>query len=313
MSFIDLKSYLEKEIEQAYGFATSLELEKVNRDVIDNWVKSWVELNKKMDIGNEQIDEFKIVYKSLEKIICNIDGNTSKYLLGRIIKTYDLMWGGVFSSVTNASNMKIKRYIDEVFTSNSLFQPIEFLSFLAYLKGTSVSPNSDIFDYIWKMEKQSKFFIKADSLMRNKALKYLLELNALRGFHHNIKDFKKIIAVIKPDNLDIIIYLCNYKVVNNQGCYQAINYILSDVKNFNTFELKKDCINWLDNAVGGSPKKSWLDKMATIQRKLSEEELIEIINWILTNNHLEREQSTGWIDDVYKRFQKSSKWYLEFK
>jgi hypothetical protein len=312
MSLIDFNSYLEKEIEQSYRFANSLEIEKVNCDIIDNWLESWMELNKKIDIGNEQTDEFKIVYNSLEKILCNLDGNTFKYLLGRTIKTYDLMWGGLFSSVTNASNMKIKHYIDEILPSNSLFQPNEFLSFLEYLEGTSISPNSDIFDYIWKIEKSSRFFINADFQKRNKALKYLLELNALRGFHHNIKDFKKIIAVIKQDNIDIIIYLNNYKVVNNQGCFQAINYILRDVKNFNTFELKKDCINWLDNAVGRYPKKSWLDKMTTIQRKLSEEELIKIINWILSNN-VEREQSTGWIDDVYKRFQKSSTWYLEFK
>ncbi|QPC47630.1 hypothetical protein [Mangrovibacillus cuniculi] len=56
-----------------------------------------------------------------------------------------------------------------------------------------------------------------------------------------------------------------------------------------------------------------MDKLAAVQKELTEEELIRITNWILNNKCLEREQVTGWIDDVYKRFEKSSAWYLKMK
>lgn len=311
MSLNDLESYRNMEIGQANNFAISFELEKEEFEVIDNWVESWIELNIKNDTGNDQRDNFSTAYNVLEKILYHLNESSLKYLLGRLIKIYDLMWGAVFSSGVDGSTLKIRHFIDEAFSRRPVFSLIEYTSFLAYLKGTPVNPNSDIFDYIWKIEKQSKFFSSADFFMRNKALKYLLDLNGERGFHHNIKDFKKILGHIKSDNTDIINYLSNYKVNNNQGCYQVINYVFRDNKNKmnSTFEIKKDYINWLDNAVGSSPKKPWLDKLANIQREQTEGELIKITRWILNNTHLEIEQSTGWIDDVYKRFQKSSEWY----
>lgn len=311
MSLNNLESYRNMEIGQANNFAISFELEKEEFEVIDNWVESWSELNIKNDTGNDQSDNFSTAYNVLEKILYHLNESSLKYLLGRLIKIYYLMWGAVFSSGVDGSTLKIRHFIDEAFSRRPVFSLIEYTSFLAYLKGTPVNPNSDIFDYIWKIEKQSKFFSSADFFMRNKALKYLLDLNGERGFHHNIKDFKKILGHIKSDNTDIINYLSNYKVNNNQGCYQVINYVFRDNKNKmnSTFEIKKDYINWLDNAVGSSPKKPWLDKLANIQREQTEGELIKITRWILNNTHLEIEQSTGWIDDVYKRFQKSSEWY----
>ncbi|WML48613.1 hypothetical protein RCG23_00195 [Neobacillus sp. PS3-34] len=304
MSKNGLESIKKTEIGQANTFAMAFELEKEELDVIDNWVESWIDLNIKKK-------NFTTAYDSLQNILSLLEGRSLKYLLCRLIKIYDLMWGGVYSGV-NFSSLKIRDFIDEAFSSKQVFSPNELTSFLAYLSGTPVNPNSDIFDYIWKIEKQSKFFNSADFLMRNKALKHLLELNSQRGYHHNIKDFKKILGYIKPDNTEIINNLNNYKVNNNQGCYQVISFIFGNLKN-RTFEIKKDCINWLDNAVGSSPKKPWMDKLAATQRELSEEELMKITCWILNNKHLEREPSTGWMDDIYKKFQKSSKWYLELK
>ena len=304
MSLNGLEIIRKTEIGQANTFAVGFELEKEELEVIDNWVESWIDLNIKKK-------KFTAAYDSLRNILCGLDGSSLKYLLCRLIKVYDLMWGGPYSGV-NFASLEIRDFIDEAYVSKPVFSPIEFTSFLSYLRGTPVNPNSDLFSYIWKLEKQSKFFNSADLLMRNKALKHLLELNSQRGYHHNIKDFKKILGYIKPDNTEIINNLSNYKVNNNQGCYQVMSFIFGEFKN-STFEVKKDCIIWLDNAVGSSPKKPWMDKLAAIQRELSGEELMKISRWILNNKQLEREQSTGWIDDIYKRFQKSSKWYLELK
>jgi len=315
MSIIQLERYREMEILQAATFAASLKLKKEEVTLIDNWVESLIELNIKKEIGVEQTQNFFEIYNTLQEVSDLLDGRFIKYLLGRLIKIYDSMWGNVFSPIIDSFTWNIKEYRDEAFALIDGFSQIEFTSFLVYLRGAPIDPNSEIFDYIWKIEKQSKFFHSADFFMRNKALKYLLDLNGKRGFHHNIKDFKKIIGFIKPDNTDIIHYLVHYKVNNNQGCYQVIRFIFSDLKNNNykTFQIKKDCIIWLDNAVGRSPKKPWMNKLTAIQRELKEEELLKIALWILNNGEFEIEQSTEWVDSVYKKFQKSSSWYLDMR
>ena len=313
MSSNTIESYRKKERSKANQFAISLELSKEEVEVIDQWIESYIELKIKIDLHTNQEVNFNPLYHSLQKFLYQLDKNQAKYFLGRMIKIYDIMWGGVFTPIIDSSTWKMKEFIDELFSSIDKFSPIEFTSFLAYLRGTPVDPNSELFDYIWKIENHSKFFRNADFFNRNKALKYLLDLNGTRGFHHNIKDFKRILKFIKPDNADIIQFLGRYKVKNHQGCYQVIHYLFNDMNDhsYRTFELKRDCIYWLDNALGSSPKKPWVDKLTAIQRELTEEELLNIVHWILSNKDLEREQSTGWTDSIYKRFHKSSRWYLE--
>ena len=308
-----IESYRKSEESQATQFAASLELSKEKVAVIDRWIESYIELKITRDIHDKQEENFNSLYNSLQKFLPQLHKNRSKYFLGRMIKIYDLMCGGIFTPIIDSSTWKLKEFIDAAFSSIDLFNPIEFTSLLAYLRGTSVDPNSEIFDYIWKIENQCKFFQNADFFNRNKALKYLLDLNGARGFHHHIKDFKRILKFIRPDNMDIIHYLGSYKVKNHQGCYEVIHFLFDDIKNqpYRTFQLKRDCIVWLDNALGSSPKKPWMDKLAAIQREITEEELLKVVHWILSNKDLEREQTTGWTDSVYKRFHKSSRWYLE--
>ena len=300
---------MKKERIQAVQFAASLELNKEKVDRIDDWIDSYILLKIRSDLHTNLTDEFNPLFHSLEEHLSRLNINQSKYLLGRMIKMYDLMWGGVFTPVIDSSTWRIQEFIDKLHTPLSVFNPIEFTSLLAYLKGTPVDPNSDLFSSIWKIEKNSQFFRNADFFNRNKALKYLLDLNGARGFHHTLKDFKHILKKIQPDNADIIYYLNQYKVENNQGCFSIIHFIFTDMPK-HSFQIKRDCIFWLDNALGSSPKKPWLDKLASIQRELKEEELLKIVNKILLNDTLGMDQSTGWEDSIYKRFHKSATWYL---
>lgn len=241
----------------------------------------------------------------------DIEESALIYLLGRLIKLYDIIWGGDLRPLINSSTVRIRYFIEYAIFLKPIFKQTEFTAFLSYLKGAPVSPNSNLFKYIWIIEKQSKFFNEADYILRNEVLVDLLDLNSVRGFHHNIKDFKKILTFIKSDNLDAIDYLSKYKVINNQGCYQAISNIISDVRNtpYELVKAKMDIIFWLDNASGRSPKQAWLHKLTSIENKIEKANLLSITNWILNNTQLERELSTGWKDDVFIRFQKSAKWY----
>jgi hypothetical protein len=246
-------------------------------------------------------------------MIENLEEKSLKYLLARLIKINDIYQGGKLSqtSVMDTNRMKISKYIEQLLSLITNYTYKDLVAILEYMIEAAVSPNSNIFENIWAIEKKSRFFKNADNTLRSKAVVCLLTLNGQRGYHHNIKDFKKIIKLTQLDNSDVIWYLSNYTVKNNQGCYQAINYILRGIQNNNSFELRSDIINWLDSASGSSPKKAWLDNLSSIENRIEKVDLLNITNWIITNKHLERELNTGWIDDVFKRFQKSAKWYID--
>lgn len=306
-------AFHQSEYKQAASYAKSLLLQQSESVVIDQWLEAWVELVRKNNSEDNQTELFLIHTQSLRSMLDSLSSNSLKYLLGRLIKVYDLTWSGTFSPIVFDSSLSLMtELIDETFSLIQMFTPIEFTSLLAYLQGASVNPNSGIFSYIWKIEKNSRFFRSADFFLRNKALHYLLHLNAESGYHHTIKDFKKILNFIKEDNTAILNTLRHYKVKNHQGCYQFIHYLFSEFMETG-FNRTKQCILWLDNAAGRTPKKPWMDKLSTIQQEFTEDELRKITQWILTNEQLKRESATGWSDQIYARFYKSSEWYGQMK
>ncbi|MFF2754029.1 hypothetical protein ACFVR1_09840 [Psychrobacillus sp. NPDC058041] len=301
------------EMEQASKFAKELQVKDEDIKFLDLRVKSWLNLALKKNIENELDRNFGTLYTLLDNVVVNLEKNSQKYLLNRLIKIKDIYQSCKLSSISvmDTNRMKISRYIEQLLSLITNYCFNEFIAILEYMIGTEVSPNSNLFEYIWGIEKKSRFFNNAESTLTSKALISLLALNSQRGYHHNIKDFKKIIKFTKQDNSDVIEYLSKYKVKNKQGCYLAINNILTGIEHEDSFELKSEIIIWLDNASGSSPKKAWLDKLASIENKIEKVDLLNITNWIISNKHLERERSTGWLDDVFKRFQKSAKWYLD--
>ncbi|QFK71095.1 hypothetical protein F7984_07455 [Pradoshia sp. D12] len=95
----ELERYRETEILQAATFAASLKLQKEEAKLIDNWVESLIEINTKKEIGSKQTEGFFSIYNTLQEASDSLDSSSLKYILGRLLKIYDSMWGNVFSSV----------------------------------------------------------------------------------------------------------------------------------------------------------------------------------------------------------------------
>ncbi|OCA89525.1 hypothetical protein A8L44_00825 [Bacillus sp. FJAT-27986] len=112
----ELERYRETEILQAATFAASLKLQKEEAKLIDNWVESLIEINTKKEIGSKQTEGFFSIYNTLQEASDSLDSSSLKYILGRLLKIYDSMWGNVFSSVIDRTTWKIKEYIDEAFS-----------------------------------------------------------------------------------------------------------------------------------------------------------------------------------------------------
>ncbi len=112
----ELERYRETEILQAATFAASLKLQKEEAKLIDNWVESLIEINTKKEIGSKQTEGFFSIYNTLQGASDSLDSSSLKYILGRLLKIYDSMWGNVFSSVIDRTTWRIKEYIDEAFS-----------------------------------------------------------------------------------------------------------------------------------------------------------------------------------------------------
>jgi len=229
-----------------------------------------------------------------------------KYLRGRLIKLHDIHPFG--------SKLPVRiSEINKCFPKQKLvFDENEFLALLEYLQDSHIDSNGELFKNIWSVEKDSSYFKKSKTENHTAALIWLLKLISKKNYHHDIVDFKKVLELIKPENEEIIRYLATYKLKYAQGCYKAIKYIIDynfhgDL--FSNFNIQRQVIIWLDNASGGNPKKPWNDKLSIIEQICLPQDLSILCQWILAHDELRYDEENHWLDSVFTRFQKSSKWY----
>lgn len=237
----------------------------------------------------------------------NVSKEALKYLRGRLIKLQDI----------NVFNFKISDKLSDInkcFPKQKLiFVNYEFLALLKYLQDSPIDPNGGLLKSIWIVEKDSSYFIKSKGQNCTAALLWILRLIAKKKYHHDIIDFKKVINLINPENEEVIKFLSAYKLEYEQGCYKAIKYIMDYNFNkclFSNFEVQRQIVKWLDNASGRSPQKPWKDKLSIIEQNCLSQDLSIVCQWIITHDELRYDEECPWLDSVFNRFRKSSKWYL---
>ncbi len=267
------------------------------------------EISKLLDISINIIDEMLVsISKTVE--FENKNEPAYKYFVSRIFKIYYF----------NAENFM--KYFGEKFSDSFkslsinkvIFSGFDFFALLDYVSNVPFGPNSEFFDELFDIEKNSKIFKFASFKERNEIIIQLLKINGRKLYHHDIKEFKKILKMVEIDNMEAIDFLLNYRVGYRQGCYKAIEFLFAhDYKEkdiFKRFDRIKNIIFWLDNANGREPKKPWIDKLLKLEQMSLSEDLNVICKWILSNNELKYDEE-NWVDSVFTRFQKSSKFYLE--
>ncbi|MHB1454753.1 MAG: hypothetical protein ACYCYM_12485 [Saccharofermentanales bacterium] len=229
------------------------------------------------------------------------------YLKSRFIKLYDdnpFSWELV---------EKIENITDSLMNKSLKFSAPEYIAFLEYLQDASLDPNGDLFKNLWSVEEDSRFFEKSESHHRNKACILLIKLIENKRYHHNIIDFKKVLCLINPDNMDVLPYLQNLSVNNEQGCYQAIKYILNcsfSSFSYKNFDIHKQIIIWLDNATGKQPHNPWKEKLSAIESECNTHDLSVLCQWVVEHKEFRYDRQNHWLDSVFARFQKTAGWYL---
>lgn len=229
------------------------------------------------------------------------------YLKSRLIKLYDdnpFYWELV---------EKIKSVNDSLLNKRLKFSAPEYIAFLEYLQDASFDPNGDLFKNLWSVEKDSRFFEKSESHYRSKASILLLKLIENKRYHYDIIDFKKVLCLINPDNMDVVPYLQNLSVINEQGCFQAIKHILNCSFNsfpYKNFDIQRQVIIWLDNATGKQPHNPWKEKLSAIESECLPHDLSVLCQWLVEHKEFRYDRQNHWLDSVFARFQKTANWYL---
>lgn len=268
------------------------------------------EISKLLDISINIIDEILV---SVSKSVGFENKNEAayKYFVCRIFKIYYF----------NAENFM--KYFGEKFNDSFkslsinkvIFSGFDFIALLDYVSNVPFDPNSKFFDELFDIEKSSKIFKIASIKERNEIIIQLLKINGRKIYHHDIKEFKKILKMVEIDNMEAIDFLLNYRVGYRQGCYKVIEFLFAyDYKEkdiFGRFDRTRNIIFWLDNANGRETKKPWLDKLLLLEQLSLSEDLNVICKWILNNNELKYDEENNWVDSVFTRFQKSSEFYFD--
>lgn len=287
----------------AERFARRLGVSSDDVYVVNNFIKELLEhpeLISKNILNNPESLTEKI--KQNEK--------SYKYLLGRIYKIK------YFASKAKFKHgyTKFGRVFEQLAIQSVSLLPNEFTAFLEYIKDIPFGVNDNIFEELFQMEETNQLFNRGDLEFRNESLIHLLELNGRKIYHHNIKELKKILYFIRKDNEVVIDYLLNYEVDNRQGCYKAIEFILSykfkDKEKYDNFVCQRDMVIWLDNANGREPKRAWIDKLEALKQLVTSQDLKTIYEWILAHNELKYDNEDNWLDDTFSHFEKSAKWYV---
>jgi hypothetical protein len=287
----DAKRFCTRDMHEADDYAAMMMLDSDSKNMMDELVLS-------VTIHG---DNLKYVDPQ------NVSEKALKYLKGRIIKLYDASTTNhdVYWRTKDINNSTLKDKLK--FTAN------EYIALLEYLQDSQLDPNGDLFKNIWSIGADSRFFERANDRQHDAALILLLKLIERKGYHHNIIDFKKILCLVDSDNEHVINHLNNMTIINDQGCFKVIKYILkysfSDFM-YTNFNIQRQIIIWLDNALGKSPQHSWEEKLSTIEAECSPQDLSNLCQRIAARDDLRYANECRWLDSTFTRFQKSARWYL---
>ena len=307
--------FWEREQEKSLDFLRSLALKKEDVLQIDNWFFSYLEFHSK---SHSFKDGMKYENKLRQNFYFSESGKQSdKYVLGKLIKYYNISMSGYLKGLLVARlDVLLGDLIREYIGKKISYFPAEFIALTRYLESSVISPNGDLIENILKIESINRICTKATISERSDILMNVLKINANKGFHHDIKCYKKVLNLIEENDMQLINHIYKYKVVNDQGCYQIIKMIFDfDIftDKCRDFNIKRALIICFDFSSGSTPKENWRKKAEDITKKVELKKLSLLCDEILNHEGLKNYYFTNtyWSDDVAKRLIKSAKWIKE--
>lgn len=176
---------------------------------------------------------------------------------------------------------------------------------LAFLYDTVMGPNGGVLETIWGLWKQAAQPAAEDQLAE--ALTRILGLIERRPWHHDIKDFKRVMKLVPPGREEL---LTSFEPTVMQGCNPPLLHL---VRGFPGVPLgaKAEVVQLMDTARGRAPSGAWTRKKDRLQASAHWDVVVGLARWVAANSELRKPNGPlDWSDQVFTRFQKASDWIL---
>jgi len=311
--------------EPAFKFAKSLSLHASEKDLVDEWVRKWLQIRKEtaynpdsQDSSDPNQDRMRLKSHS-ESMIDNakeLNIQIKKYLLGKTVKMTGRLWN-FYPAPFGADTFAILPVIDTLISDGLEFSPTEFVGLLRYLEMDRLYYYDWPFKHIWKIEKAAKFFKKASVEERAEALLILLRFVETKKYHHEFVQLKRILSIPTSSDERILSHLKEFEFERKDGSCIAVEMILrrqfrGASTAYENFDRQRKTIVWLDSASGKTPKEAWRDKLRMLTEIGAKLDIEDVCLWVL--RHSDYEQSildAGSVNQVFRRFMKSARWYTQ--
>jgi len=313
--------FRQNDIEKSKILALKLEIPEKDIGKIEHWFERLLSEHEKADYLKDNLKTETELECQFAELCLKTEPQSNKYILVKLLNYNNIFQSGFLKSTHIArltyllyGNL-IPRFINVVKPKYSV---VEFIYLSEYLKyNFFVSPNGELLENILIIEKSNKIFQKATIKQRLELTANLIHIIKENEFHHSLICFKKLLNLLTTEDKNVIEFLKNFKVNNNQGCYSIINKILNLVIHNDLwidFEFKKELIHFFDTAKGAKPNEKWLIKLAQLNSKIGSGNIRtiadEVSGFVNKDNHYFNETSY-WSDNIAKRFLKSAKWIKE--
>ncbi|NDV66708.1 hypothetical protein [Bacteroides sp. 224] len=307
------KEFWERDKDMSLIFLSEMGLQKENTLFVDEWFLNYLkyhsESNSLEEIrhANELRQQYQLFPKQKRQM--------GQYFLGKLIKYYNISCTGWLKSLLMAQLVVLLRdlIIECIDKRKVEYSPLEFVALTKYLQCSEISPNGNLIENILKIESKNKIYRKATVNERSNITTNILAINSNKGFHHDIRDYKKILRLIEERDENLINYIYEYKVINRQGCYQILKTIFDFrlfANKWEDFTIKIKIIDCFDSSTGATPKERWKTQIEHIKTKIGCEKLNSLCAEIVKQEELKNYpfEIGHWSDDVVKRFVKGAKW-----
>ncbi|KXH84902.1 hypothetical protein [Chryseobacterium kwangjuense] len=267
----------------------------------------------------EQLEtEKELEFKFYELTSSEIERKSYKYILSKLLN-YNNEFNGAFLRSLYIARLGalLRDNLIPKFVNDKMivYSPEDFFHTTVYLRENYfVSPNSNFLEDILKAEHVRGILKQATVKVRFSILKNILHIIHQKTFHHDIICFKKILKLVSSDDVALIDYLKQFKVLNDQGCYKIIHDTLNlpiAENAWEDFERKVQLINFFDTGRGANPTASWNKKFAELSGTIGNSSLLKAASIVLENENCknyEFDYGAVWGDDTAKRFLKSAQW-----
>lgn len=283
-----------------------------NAKIVDDWIELYLQGMKE---GSRFININKAIFveqqleKKYRKSIAHLDKPLLQYLLARLLfySNNVLQFGNVMCRIDSV-------YVEPLI--KELIQRVDFCStdflFLMnnYLTPTWVYPQNDLTIKLIEIARKSNL-LNTKYTEKYAVFTSILEIIAKKGYHHDIKGFKKLLKYIFIDDIEIVAYLKTYHATTAQGCFDMLNTLFNfpiHSESYIDFIIKCQIIEIFDMAREAKVSLAWESKALDLMTHIPINKLKEWCDIINNGDKWVYDKNTGWKDEVVKRFRKAALW-----